>query len=135
MKKFLVICLCSLFVLCGCIDKKQESSDIQNSEEIEKEILDNFNKILEVSDLLSSNPYDYTENEYYENIVNLGKPAVLVLIDMYNDGKLTGLNAYLSALAIEDITDCNLFETYNINWSSADEFYQAWENKNCEFKD
>ena len=135
MKKFLVICLCSLFVLCGCIDKKQESSDIQNSEEIEKEILDNFNKILEVSDLLSSNPYDYTENEYYENIVNLGKPAVLVLIDMYNDGKLTGLNAYLSALAIEDITDCNLLEKYNINWSSADEFYQAWENNNCEFKD
>lgn len=135
MKKFLVICLCSLFILCGCMDKKQESLDIPNSEEIEKEILDNFDKILEVSDLSSSNPYDYTENEYYENIVNLGKPAVFVLIDMYNDGKLTGLNAYLSALAIEDITDCNLLEKYNINWSSADEFYQAWENNNCEFKD
>ena len=67
-----------------------------------------------------------TKNEYYKNIVNLGKDAVPVLEDMYNKGKLTGVNAYLSALVIQDITKCNLNEKYNLDWSTAEEFYDLW---------
>lgn len=97
-------------------------------------ILNNFNKISEVSDKTSSNPYDYMKNDYYENIVNLGKNAVSTLETMYKNGKLTGVNAYLSALAIQDITKCNLYEKYGYDWSTAEEFYKLWKDNNCSYK-
>lgn len=103
-------------------------------ENLEDVILENFNKINEVSDETSSNPYDYTKNDYYKNIVDLGANAVFVLEKMYNNGKLTGLNAYLSALAIQDITKCNLYDEYDLDWSTAEEFYTLWKNNNCSFK-
>lgn len=84
--------------------------------------------------MTSSNPYDYTKNEYYNNIINLGKDAVPVLENMYKNKKLSGVNAYLSALAIQDIAKCNLYEKYNLEWSTAEEFYILWEDNNCSFK-
>ena len=105
-----------------------------NNTEIEKEIMTNLDKIAEVTDMTSSNPFDYTNNDYYKNIVNLGKSAVPILENMYKNGKLTGVNAYLSALAIQDITDCNLLEKYNFDWATAEEFYTYWENNNCYYK-
>ena len=71
-----------------------------NAKQLEKEITINFNKIEEVTDMTSSIPYDYTENEYYKNIVELGENAVSVLQNMYKNKKLSGVNAYLSTLAI-----------------------------------
>lgn len=84
--------------------------------------------------MTSSNPYNYTKNEYYKNIVILGNDAVNVLENMYKDKKLSGLNAYFSALAIQDITKCSLYEDYNLDWSTAEEFYNLWEDHNCSFK-
>ena len=98
----------------------------------EQTILDNMDSIMNVSDSSSSNPYDYIDNNHYRSIVALGSGAVSVLEDMYNSGKLTGLEAYISALAIEDITDCRLSTKYN--WSSAEEFYNLWKTDNCGFK-
>ena len=98
----------------------------------EQTIINNMDSIMKVSDSSSSNPYDYIDNNYYRSIVALGKGAVPVLEEMYNSGKLTGLKAYISALAIEDITDCHLSEKYN--WSSSEEFYDLWKKDNCDFK-
>ena len=100
----------------------------------EKEITTNLDQIVEVTDITSSNPYDYTKNDFYRNIVKLGKDAVPVLENMYKNKKLSGVNAYLSALAIQDITKCNLHEEYNLDWSTAEEFYALWEDNNCSFK-
>lgn len=63
--------------------------------------------------MTSSNPYDYTKNEYYMNTVELGENAVSVFQNMYKE--LSGVNAYLSALAIQDITKCNLYEKYDLD--------------------
>lgn len=131
MKKIIIICLICIFCLCGCSDKNANVND----EQLKNEIMTNLNKINEVTNMTSSNPYDYTDNEYYNNIVKLGKDAVSVLENMYKNNELSGLNAYLSALAIQDITNCNLYEKYNIDWTTADEFYYLWENNNCSFKD
>lgn len=105
-----------------------------NEEQIKKEIVTNLDQISEVTDLKSSNSFDYTKNEYYSNIVNLGVDAVPILEDMYKSGELIGVNAYLSALAIEDITECDLYQEYDLDWSTAEEFYDLWENNNCSFK-
>lgn len=133
MKKILLI-ICCILCFCGCNNKHKANFDYTNEEQIEKEILTNINQLAEVTDKPSSNPLDYTKNEYYENIINLGKNAVPVLEKMYNEGKLTGLNAYLSALAIQDITKCNLKEKYNLDWTSAAEFYNLWKSNNCSYK-
>lgn len=127
---FTIICL----ALTGCVSKEKADFNYTNEEQIEKEVLTNLDKISEVVDALSSNPYDYTKNEYYENIVDLGKSAVPVLESMYKDNKISGINAYLSALAIEDITDCHLYEKYNLKWETAEEFYNLWKDNNCSFK-
>lgn len=134
MNKKMLICLCCILCLCGCVKKQKADFNYTNEEQIEKEIIVNIDQITEVTDKTSSNPYDYTKNEYYENIVALGKDAVPVLEDMYNNGKLTGVNAYLSALAIQDITGCNLNDEYNLDWSTAEEFYELWKDNNCSFK-
>ncbi|MGN1370808.1 MAG: hypothetical protein ACI4XM_00800 [Candidatus Coprovivens sp.] len=131
MKKLLFIYV--IFVLCGCSNNQKVDSNYLGDEQIEKEISKNLNMILEVSDVTSSNPFDYTNNEYYNNIVSLGKDAVSVLESMYKNGELLGINAYLSALAIEDITDCNLYEKYGLDWSTASEFYNLWKDNNCSF--
>lgn len=52
---------------------------------------------------------------------------------MYKNGKLNGISTFLSALAIQDITKCNLYEEYNLDWSTAEEFYTLWEENNCSF--
>lgn len=130
MKKIIIISLICIFCLCGCSDKKRYVND----EQLKNEIMANLNKINEVTNMTSSNPYDYTNNEYYNNIVKIGKDAVPVLENMYKNNELSGLNAYLSALAIQDITNCNLYEKYNIDWTTADEFYALWESNNCSFK-
>lgn len=88
---------------------------------------------MEVSDLTSSNPYDYTKNVYYNNIVDLGDKAAFVLENMYKNGELNGISAFISVLAIQDITKCNLYEEYNLDWSTAEEFYTLWEENNCFF--
>lgn len=132
MKKIIII---SVFILClcGCASKQNDVSNI-NEEKLESEIISNLKGIEEETDLTSSNPYDYTKNGYYKNILKLGSDAVEVLENMYKSGKLTGVNAYISALAIQDITKCNLYEEYKLDWSTAEEFYDLWKDYNCSFK-
>lgn len=135
MKNKLLILISGILIIIlttGCTNQKANVAP--NDEQIEKEIMTNLEQITEVTDLTSSNPFDYTKNEYYNNIINLGDDAAIVLENMYNEGKLTGVNAYLSALAIQDITKCNLYEKYNIDWSNAEEFFSYWKENNCSFK-
>lgn len=134
MKKILFMCVCCGLCLCGCTNNQKADFNYTKEEQIEKEIVTNMEQIAKVTDKTSSNPYEYTKNEYYKNIVALGKDAVSVLEDMYNKGKLTGVNAYLSALAIQDITGCNLHEKYNLDFSTAEEFYTLWKDNNCSYK-
>ena len=133
MKKIIIIGVCIVLCLCGCA---KDQKDLSNSsdKQLESDIISNLKQIEEVTDLTSSNPYDYTKNEYYSNIVKLGTDAVSVLESMYKSGKLTGVNAYISALAIQDITKCNVHEEYNLDWSTAEEFYDLWKDNNCSFK-
>lgn len=131
----LIIIICFILFLCGCTSKQKADFDYTNKEQVKKEILTNFEEIANVTDMKLSNPYDYTKNEYYKNIVNLGNSAVLVLEEMYYNKELSGVNAYLSALAIQDITGCNLYERYNLDWSTADDFYTLWKDNNCSFKE
>lgn len=133
MSKIIIICMCFL-CLCGCGSDSVKQTDkvtspnVNNTNiDIEVEILDNLDKILEITDLSSSNPYDYIDNEYYNNIISFGDDAIPVLERMYQENKLIGINAYISTLAIEEITGSR-----NFAWTTPEEFYQKWEESKKE---
>ncbi len=111
-RKTLILCICLMLLLSACGTKK---------EDIKKIILENMQKIDEVSDMTSSNPYDYIKNEYYDNIVSLGNDAVPVLEEMYRTGELKGLHAFIAAIAVQEITGTDL------EWSTAEEFFSIRE--------
>ena len=100
MKKILFACICCVLCLSGCTNKQKANFNYTNEEQIEKKITENFEQIAEMTDMTSSNPFNYTKNQYYNNIVNLGENAVFVLEKMYKSGKLSGVKAYLSALKL-----------------------------------
>lgn len=128
--KKIIIIFCA-FLLCGCASEENEQIP---QDKIKETINTNLEKIMTVSDVTSSNPYDYTQNEYYQNIIAIGKQAIPVIEEMYENKELNSLNAYIVALAIQEIADCNLHEKYNIDWINADEFFTNWKTKNCGLK-
>ena len=77
--------------------------------------------------LLSSSPYAYIDNEYYNNIVTLGFEAVPILQNKSENKEFSSLNSYISALAIQEITDCDLYEITGVDFETADEFYELWD--------
>lgn len=127
--KMILVIICCILCLCGCTNNKE---NVNNEVNVEEAITENLKQIGEVSD--TTVPYDYTKNEYYKNIIKLGKKAVPVLEEMYNSSKLSGVYAYISALAVQDITGCNLYEEYDLDWSTAEEFYTLWKDNNCGIK-
>lgn len=102
----------------------------KTSQNLEEEIKENIKKILEINEGISSNAYDYIKNDYYKNIINLGPNAIPILVNMYE--KESGLEAYIGAIAIEEISNCDIREKYGIRWSSPIEFFKYWKDYNCE---
>ena len=89
----------------------------------------NFTKMSEVSpeQALSSNPYDYIDNEYFDNVVALGFPAMVYLDEQYHNGELHGLNAYIAALAMEDISGMHIYECTGVDCENAEQFFEQWD--------
>lgn len=77
--------------------------------------------------LLSSSPYAYIDNDYYKNIVSLGFDAVKVLQEKNENGEFSGLNSYIAAIAIQEITGCDLYSITGTDFENADEFYELWD--------
>ena len=71
---------------------------------IKEVVTTNLAKIYKVSDLSSSNPYTYTKNKYYDNIVSLGKESVPTLQEMLDNNEIVGLDAEIIKIAINDIS-------------------------------
>ena len=71
-----------------------------------------------VETLLNSSPYAYIDNDFYRNIVSLGFDAVQVLQEKNADGEFSDLNSYIAAIAIQEITGCNLYSITGIDFES-----------------
>lgn len=138
-KRCLITLLALCCVLAGCGGKKSGNEqgtsvlDADNGSKIEnsslaEEVQENFTKLPEASmdQVTSSNPYDYINNEYFDNIVELGIPAVKVIEQGYYNEKYAGLNAYIAALAIQEITDVNLYECTGEDWETGEQFFHNW---------
>lgn len=81
---------------------------------------------LDTSTIISSNPYDYVDNEYYDNIVGIGIPAIEILEEKYVQGELVGLDAYIAGIAIQEISGLDLYDVTGEVWETADQFFYQW---------
>jgi hypothetical protein len=74
----------------------------------------------------SSNPYDYIKgNENYEDIVDMGVRVLPELISSLDESDKSGLEEYIYAVAIEDITDIDL-KINNQQWKDGQEFKREY---------
>lgn len=102
--------------------------NLMQEKTVAEEIDYNLAKIneLSINQITSSNPYDYIDNDHYNNIIKLGMPAVSVLEEKYSNNELHGLNAYIAALAIQEITGIQISEEADETWETAEEFFAQW---------
>ncbi|NLN87893.1 MAG: hypothetical protein GX133_09925 [Syntrophomonadaceae bacterium] len=78
---------------------------------------------------LSSNPYNYARNNvYFDEIVEMGYPAVPLLEDYIVKSPENGLREYLLAIAIEKITKVDLKTDTDKGWYTAKNFVGVWDN-------
>ena len=90
---------------------------------------DNFNKMIEYNsgcNILSSNPYDYVDNEFYNNIVELGFQAIPILDDKISSNELPGCYQYVACIAIQEISEVDIAAFNFEGWETADEFIFNW---------
>lgn len=132
-KASIVFALVGALIIGGvAMDKKEASAAEQvqiNMEKIDKSIQ---REIREHTDLsFSSNPYDYIQDsEYYDNVIELGVAALPELENMLKTSENNGLNEYIVAIAIEEIShaDVNsiLENPDGCGWENAKEFSGEW---------
>ena len=77
---------------------------------------------------MSSNPYEYVKNNsYYDRLVSKGISILPILEKKINENQYgDGLLGYITAIAIEDITECNLKEDKDLQWATVSEFGDSW---------
>lgn len=131
-KRVIVRAVIAVFCLAGIMyafDKgivpEKEDANVTLAAEIEY----NLTKLseLESQSALSSNPYDYKDEENYNHIVEMGPVAMVILHEKYLAGEIGGLNAYIVGTAIEDIAKVRIIDITGEDWASAEEFFTAWQ--------
>ena len=60
-------------------------------------------------------------------IVHNRTSVAAVLEENYHNGTYSGVDGYIAASTIQDITGLNLYECTEIDWSTAEEFFEQWD--------
>ncbi|MDO3410384.1 hypothetical protein QWJ34_11480 [Saccharibacillus sp. CPCC 101409] len=135
MKKisFVVLGLfCLSFILTSVFNK--QSANTALAEQVDTNMVaiqETINKEVELRSeiAMSSNPYDYIkDNEDFENIVSLGNDALPVLQSKIQQSPNDGLQEYILAIAIEEISKTDLKKNPSTEWISAKDFEGEWKN-------
>ena len=102
---------------------KQVEEDYTGIEEIINQAVENNDNLA-----MSSNPYEYVKNNsYYDRLVSKGISILPILEKKINENQYgDGLLGYITAIAIEDITECNLKEDKDLQWATVSEFGDSW---------
>ena len=128
-KIFGIITTIAVVLFTGCVFgflKKPESvkAEIQN-----KFILmakENANTPMSSEIIASSNPFDYVDSKYYEEIVSMGTKAIEPLEELLYSDEIDGVYKYVGAVALQDITECDLSKITGVDWSNVEQFKELW---------
>ncbi|MBD5554718.1 MAG: hypothetical protein HDQ95_05045 [Roseburia sp.] len=109
----------------GTATENQEENDVATDPDAIMEVIDAMVEKDTMEYGFSSNPYDYINNQYFDNIVNLGIPALPVMVEEIEASEMNGLREYLFAIAVEEITKTSLKEKA-YGWSNGKEWMDQW---------
>ena len=87
--------------------------------------MENLQGCVSAGDINSSNPFDYMDNEYYENIKSLGEDAIPVLLEGHQSEQYSGLMDYLAMYLVWDISG-NTDAKELGQCENAEQMYDAW---------
>ena len=90
-----------------------------------RSLMENLQGCVSAGDINSSNPFDYMDNEYYENIKSLGEDAIPVLLEGHHNGQYSGLIDYLAMYLVWDISG-NTDAKELGQCENAEQMYDAW---------
>ena len=128
MKKILssLIVSCFLIVFIGSNVFANTIELNSNLNKLTDAIMENSSK--NPSMAMSSNPYDYKNNQYYDKIVDMGVEALPIIEKEIQKSKANGLREYILAIAEEEIAKVDLKEghDYKTRWASAKDFVPQW---------
>ena len=107
------------------LSTQSQAINIQESLDLcmrEVDIISSDNPMLK----FSSNPYDFTvSNEYYDKIVSAGFNALIPLVTELQNSDVSGLREYIICIAIEEITNSDMKQFEQYQWSNAGNFQPA----------
>lgn len=84
------------------------------------------NKTFASEILASSNPYDYVDSEYYGTIVSMGTEVIGPLEELIMSDEMIMEYQYVSAVALQEITGCDMAEVMGVSWSNVGQFKEMW---------
>jgi hypothetical protein len=76
--------------------------------------------------MLSSNPYDYIDNEGFRKIVAIGPEALVSIREKLSTSGANGLEEYILAIAAEEIAKVD-FKSRSIDWATGKEWLKRWD--------
>ena len=121
----LIVAMLVVCVFCiGLLSTKVHASEAYNVNMNINMMMEEFDAMIENSDenMLSSNPYDYIDNQYFDNIINRGISALPTITEEIESSENSGLREYMLAIAVEEITNTHLNKENVYNWSNGKEW-------------
>lgn len=125
----LIVAMLVVCVFCtGLLSTKVHASEAYNVNMNINMMMEEFDAMIENSDenMLSSNPYDYIDNQYFDNIINRGISALPTITEEIESSENSGLREYMLAIAAEEITNTHLNKENVYNWSNGKEWLDKW---------
>lgn len=126
-KWILIVCICLTSVISfitinnkvNAVSTAVDTNIKKMMENIKQESLD------DPTIALSSSPFDYINNIYFDKIVALGNEALPVLEKKIKESNKNGLEEYILALAIEKIAKVEFRDDQD--WSNGAAFISRWD--------
>ena len=125
----LIIAMLLVCIFCiGILSVKVHASEAYNVNVNINMMMKEINVMAANSDkkMMSSNPYDYIDNQYFNNIVGRGISALPIIIEQIEMSEINGLKEYILAIAAEEISRTYLKQEKTYNWSNAKEWLDVW---------
>lgn len=90
-------------------------------------LIEESRKELPLEVVISSNPFDYVDEECYNNIVAMGTDAVKPLQELMDSGELSAQCEFVCCALLEEVTQCHMDNGKEYGWTNVEEFKSLWE--------
>lgn len=125
----LIVAMLLVCAFCiGVLGTKVYASEEYNVNTNMNMMMEEIDAMIENSDesMMSSNPYDYIDNQYFDNIISRGISALPTITEEIASSESSGLREYILAIAAEEITATHLNKENVYNWSNGKEWLDEW---------